>query len=68
MKTFDQLTEEQKRSALDFARDAIKLNPFLDFGAGDGLNEETVDYYAQEAVQNAFYSEKGDLVIDNILE
>lgn len=71
MKTFDQLTYDQKLIAVAHAEATLETliqEGFLDFGNGDGLTKENIRYYAQAAAEGYYYSESGDSVIDGIVE
>ena len=71
MKTFDQLTNSQKETAIEFAKTEIKgllKMGIVNFGDGDGLSDKTIQYFAIAAAEGSFYTEKGDTVVEGIVE
>lgn len=68
MKTFDELTEDQKKTAVAYARS--KLMDSITFGiiSLDPQEDDRIQDFATIAAETALYSEKTDYIIDGVLE
>lgn len=69
MKRFHELTKEQQKTAISFA--LTELKDLLEKGVvrfDRPASDEVLQEYAICAAEDAYYSEMGDKVIDDIIE
>ena len=67
MKRFKELTQDQQVIAVNYAARELKAALISGLiGCSKELNDETIEEYAHLAAEDAFYSEPGDKVIDDI--
>jgi len=67
MKRFKELTDNEQVMAVNYAARELKAALMAGIiGCSAELSDETIEEYAHFAAEDAFYSEKGDKVIDDI--
>lgn len=67
MKRFEELTPQQQREAKEtvfsMLLNSVKAGIITNIVSDDALTS-----YAEAAAEDAFYSEKGDLIVDNVVD